>query len=97
MTQDELRGKLKSVGKERFVEYFDLFEDHANGRRSREDCVEILVRDKVSKNKNGADWRIGSAKLIFAAGAAYEALKVISESRVNATVVQRAKALMARL
>ena len=97
MTQEKLREKLKSVGYARFVEYFGLFEDHANGRRSREDCVEILIRDKVSENKNGAGWRVGSAKLIFAAGAAYEALKVVSESQVDAKVVQRAKALMARL
>ena len=96
MTQEELRGKLKSVGKARFVEYFELFEDYANGRCSREECVEVLVRDRRS-NEDGAGWRVGSAKLIFAAGAEYEALKVVSESRVDDTVVQRAKVLMARL
>ena len=95
VTHDELTRKLKSVGKARFVEYFDLFEDYANGHCTREDCIEILVRGGVS-NAAGAAIRVDNAKLIFTAGAMYEALSAISESTRLPTVAERAKVLMAR-
>ena len=95
MDRGELIRKLNSVGKTQFVEYFDLFEDYANGRRTKEDCAEILVRDGVSVEA-GAAIRISNAKSIFMAGAEYEALSIISESRRLPTVAERAKVLMAR-
>ena len=96
MTHEELIRKLNSVGKAAFVNYFDIFEDYANGHRLKEDCIEVLVRDGVS-NESGAAIRISNAKLIFEAGATYEALSMVSKSRrLPAKVAERAKVLMAR-
>ena len=96
MGHQELVRKLNSVGKAAFVEYVDLFEDYANGRRRKEDCIEILVRDGVS-NEAGAAIRVSNAKRIVEEGATYEALRIISEStRLPTMVAAKARVLMAR-
>jgi len=80
VNEEELIRKLNSVGKEKFVTYFDLFRDYSNGNLSREACIERLVVENVS-NENGASIRCSNAKKIFDEGMSSDALEVVASSR----------------
>lgn len=80
MNKEELNRKLNSVGKQVFVEHFELFQKYASGRLSREQAIEELVSLGVS-NDSGAGIRVGNAKLIFEAGKEMDALSIILDSK----------------
>lgn len=93
MNNTELVRKLESVGKQGFVDHFELFQRYASGRVSKEDCIGTLVDEGVS-NEAGAKIRAGNAKLIFESRREREALRIISESqRLSGRVVNDAIAL----
>ena len=79
MDEQELIRKLNSVGKKIFVEYFFTFQSFANGQLSRENCIELLVSNRVS-NENGAAIRCGNATLIFKTKMECRALEIVTES-----------------
>lgn len=79
MNQDELTRKLNSVGKQAFVDNYNLFEGYAQGLLSKDELIDKLVRLGIS-NKAGATIRIGNAKLIFEAQKEMDALELISNS-----------------
>ena len=79
MNKEQLTRKLNSVGREVFVQYFDLFKDHAGGRITKEEAIERLVADKIS-NENGADIRCSNAKLIFEANMECRAVGMICDN-----------------
>jgi hypothetical protein len=76
----DLERKLNSVGKQAFVENYDIFKKYASGRIAREDAIEQLVKLGVS-NEAGAAIRVGNAKLIFDAGKTLEALNLVLEAK----------------
>ncbi len=80
MNKEELNRKLNSVGKQVFVEHFELFQKYAYERLSREQAIEELVSLGVS-NDSGAGIRVGNAKLIFEAGKEMDALSIILDSK----------------
>ena len=63
----QLDRRLRTVGKESFEEDYDIYEAYGTGRRSRDRCIDELVRRGCS-NESGAGWRLGAAKAIFKAG-----------------------------
>lgn len=79
MNSDELTRKLNSVGKQAFVDHYDLFERYAFGLLSRDQVVDELVRLGIS-NEAGASIRIGNAKLIFEARKEMDAIELILNS-----------------
>ena len=79
MNQNELIRKLNSVGKQAFVENYDLFQRFSCGQISRENAIEELVRNGVS-NQAGAAIRVGNACQIFIAQKQFEALRIIGRS-----------------
>lgn len=79
MKLEELARKLNSVGKRIFVAHYDLFEDYAEGRLSRNQIIRELVRLNIS-NEAGAAIRVGNAKLIFEAHKEMEAIAIILQS-----------------
>jgi hypothetical protein len=76
----DLIRKLKSVGKQAFVEHFDIFRKYASGHISREDAIETLVNLGIS-NEAGAAIRVGNAKIIFDAGLVIEALNLVLKAK----------------
>lgn len=64
MNENELVRKLNSVGKKAFIMCFDLYQDYAEGKMSRESCVSQQVAIGLS-NESGAAIRCGNAKAIF--------------------------------
>ncbi len=94
MQESELIRKLNSVGKTIFVEYFSIFKSYAEERLSKEDFIELLVKNNIS-NANGAAIRCSNAKLIFKANMEYEALKLIAISkRLDPIVINKAQELI---
>ena len=97
MKDEELIRKLNSVGKQAFVEHFDLFQNYAYGRLSRDQAREELICLGVS-NDSGAAIRVGNAKLIFEANREMDALLLILDSkRIPTSVLAMARKLMQRL
>jgi len=93
MKRAELTRKLNSVGKQAFVEHFELFKKHASGQINRSKAVDELIRLGVS-NEAGAGIRVGNAKLIFEAHREADALDMISGSgRLPASVIGEARRL----
>lgn len=93
MKSDELTRKLNSVGKQVFVEQYELFKMHAAGKIDRLRAVRALVDLGVS-NESGAGIRVGNAKLIFDTGNEVDALEIIlRSSRLPGSVVASAKRL----
>lgn len=93
MNHEDLIRKLNSVGKQAFVEHFDLFGKYASGQINRYRAVEELVRLGIS-NESGAGRRVGSAKLIFEARKEADALEIILESRrLSTSVIAEARRL----
>jgi len=94
MNKEELTRKLNSVGKTAFTEYYDTFHAYSNGGMSKEDCIELLVSNKVS-NDSGAAIRCSNAKLIFKANMQCEALTIIINSkRLALKTIKDAKKIM---
>ncbi len=79
MNSDELARKLNSVGKQAFVDHYELFERYARGLLSRDEVVDELVRLGIS-NEAGASIRVGNAKLIFDAQKEMDAIELILNS-----------------
>ena len=86
MNREDLVRKLNSVGKQAFVEHFNIFKKYASGQINRNKAIDELVRLGVS-NDSGAGIRVGNAKLIFDAEREGEALDIILESRRMPTSV----------
>ncbi len=61
MNEQELKEKLNSVGKEVFVECFSIFQDYANDRISKEDCIEKLMQKYPGKTESGCKICCGNA------------------------------------
>ena len=80
MNKEELIRKLNSVGKQAFVEHFEIFQSYASKRLTRDHAIEKLVSLGVS-NDAGASRRIGNRSLIFKAGKEMDALSLISDSK----------------
>lgn len=94
MKGTEMERKLNSVGKQAFVDHYELFKKHATGQISREDAIAHLVDEGVS-NDAGAAIRVGNAKAIFENGWEQDALRmVLASRRLPHTVVSRARALL---
>lgn len=90
MREEELIRKLNSVGKRAFVEYYELYKEYAEGRVSRENCIEKQVVDGLS-NESGASIRCGNAKQIFSANMQCEALEIITGSdRLPSELIDKA-------
>lgn len=97
MKREELVRKLNSVGKQAFVEHFELFRKYASGVISREHAVDELVKLGVS-NDSGAGIRVGNAKLIFESLKEKEALDLIIESnRLTSSVMTEARRLRSEI
>lgn len=93
MNKEDLIRKLNSVGKQAFVEHFDLFRMYAAGEINRNKAIDKLVSLGVS-NESGAGIRVGNAKLIFEASREAVALDIILESRrMPSPVMNEAKRL----
>lgn len=93
MNQEKLIRKLNSVGKQVFVEQFELFEKYYKSEISRENAIDELVSLGIS-NESGAGIRIGNAKLIFQASKEQSALDIILNSnRISSSIMTRAKNL----
>jgi len=96
---NEMRGfdmerKLNSVGKQAFVEQYELFQRFAAGSISREDAIAKLVDQGVS-NEAGAAIRVGNAKLIFENAWESEALRlVLASKRLHHTILSEARSLL---
>ena len=94
MNEQEMIRKLNSVGKTVFVLYFRLFLEYAEGKISKDKCIDELVEDKVS-NYNGASIRCSNAKKIFDKKMECDALMTISKSRrLSSEVIQMAKKII---
>jgi hypothetical protein len=94
MNESELIRKLNSVGKQSFVENYDLFQSFAAGKISRESAVELLVKAGVS-NEAGAGFRLGNARQIFNAKKQNSALAIICNSvRLSSIVLAQANELL---
>ena len=76
----DLVRKLNSVGKQAFVENFEIFRKYASGLISKEDAIETLFNLGVS-NEAGASIRVGNAKIIFDAGLVLEALNLVLQAK----------------
>ena len=93
MNDEDLIRKLNSVGKQAFVEHFDLFKKYAAGQINRESAIDELVSLGVS-NDSGAGIRVGNAKLIFDALREGDALEIVSDSnRMPVSVITEARRL----
>lgn len=94
MNQEVLIRKLNSVGKAIFVEYFNTFQSYSCGIISKEKCIDLLVKNKVS-NDNGAAIRCGNAKQIFDAEKEYDALLIVTKSeQISGSVTAKARKLI---
>ncbi|MBU4609720.1 hypothetical protein IMZ29_03890 [Achromobacter sp. GG226] len=94
MDHDKLVRRLNSVGKQAFVDYYELFEKHSQGRFSKDEVINELERCGVS-NPAGAAIRAGSAKAIFDAGLELAALAIVVQSRrVPASTSEAARRLL---
>ena len=94
MKGTEMERKLNSVGKQAFVDHYELFMKHAMGQISRQDTIANLV-DKGVSNDAGAAIRVGNAKVIFDNGWERDALRlVLASRRLPHTVVSKARALL---
>jgi len=94
MNKNELTRKLNSVGKQSFVENYELLKRFASGAVSRESAIEELVKLGVS-NEAGAAIRLGNASQIFKAHQQHLALTIITESsRLPQVVLLQANALL---
>lgn len=80
MSREELIRKLNSVGKQAFVEHFEIFQHYAYEGLTRYQAIEKLVKFGVS-NEAGAGRRIGNARLIFKVGKEMDALSVVLDSK----------------
>jgi len=97
MDNNELVRKINSVGKQVFVEQFELFRKYADGQIPRDHAVDALVEKGIS-NESGAAIRAGNAKQIFAAHMEEKALDIILDSsRLSASVISVAKRLKSEI
>lgn len=89
--------KLNSVGKEKFIRYFNSFKDVAEGRMSKESCIKRLMRDGVG-NYSGSAIRVSNATRIFQEHWEVDALRIVTQSnRLAYDVVSEAQRLFREL
>lgn len=82
---------LNSVGKEVFVQYFDLFQHYSAGDISAKEVIEILIKFKVSNN-SGAAIRVSNVKKIFELNMEHKALDIIlTSNRLSHDTITLAK------
>jgi hypothetical protein len=94
MDGDTLVRKLKSIGKQKFVEHFRLFQKLAKGELTKDECIERLVSLNAS-NVNGAAIRCSNARQIFQSNAENDALlAVINSTRLSQTVIEHAQQIL---
>ncbi|MBN1903504.1 MAG: hypothetical protein JW927_00240 [Deltaproteobacteria bacterium] len=90
----DLVRKLSSVGKQAFVENYEIFQRYASSRITREDAIDQLVKIGVS-NEAGAAIRVGNAKLIFDDGKQKEALNLVLKSkRIPPSITNEARRII---
>ena len=100
MNNQQLKGKLRSIGMWCFVKYFDEFCDSTV---PKEDVATLIVEDNPERElKWGAAvvWRVNFARDIIKAGRALDALDIVrlsESSKVSAHTKERAAELAARL
>lgn len=80
MTEVELKNKLNSVGRAVFVECFSIFQFYADGRISKEDCIDKLMQKYPNKQESGCKICCGNAKLIFEASMECRAIGMICDN-----------------
>ncbi len=85
----QLRGALRSVGKECFVAYYELFSDESV---EAADIVAQLADDRGYRTRATRS-RVSNARRIIRAGRARDALSIITRSRVPPHVRAEAKRL----
>jgi hypothetical protein len=91
MNNKQLERCIQSIGKECYVKYFT---DFANQSLSKEDLVELLVKNEGYK-ESGCKTRISQSRRIIHSGRAKDVLHDITKSsRLSEKVVARAKALL---
>ncbi|MGN7409439.1 hypothetical protein [Sporosarcina sp. SAFN-010] len=94
MNQDLLEKKLRSIGKEIFVEYFEEFSDLSvdNGELAKK----LLSENPKAISLNAQKTRISNARKIFEKNMEIRALENIVESnRVKENIREKAKRLVA--
>ena len=78
MTDAQLDRYLRSVGKECFVEYFEVFSD----RHLRNiDIAERIQRERPCYTLNSCNTRTSKARSIINAGCAKDALVLVANSK----------------
>ncbi|USD64113.1 hypothetical protein [Vibrio sp. SCSIO 43136] len=90
MDDKQLDRSLRSIGKECFVKYYELFRDH---NWSKEDLIEHLVALE-GYQESGCITRISQSRRIFKDNREHDALDiVISSSRLPNEIVEKARML----
>jgi len=91
MKNDRLIRYLNSVGKECFVNYFELFSDI---NIPNYEIAETILKDKGYTQK-ACNSRTAHARMIIREGGAREALQIIAESkRLDIAVIRQAEMLL---
>lgn len=96
MNQDLLKKRLRSIGKNIFVRYFDEFK---NTNVDREELAKKLLNENPKASSIDAQkTRISNARKIFELRMEREALEIIINSdKVERNVVERAKKILASI
>lgn len=89
MNDYQLRGALRSVGKECFVAYYELFSDES----VEADDIAAQLADERGYRTEATRTRVSNARRIIRAGLARDALSIIIGSRVPPHVRAKAKRL----
>ena len=78
MNEEQLKGRIKSVGKGFFVWHFDVLKNYANEAIDRDQCLQTLQSMNPKNEETGTLIRMSNAKAIFNAGKECGALRIIS-------------------
>ena len=76
----EVARKLNSIGKQIFIEYFNIFKSSSLNNITKEQVIDILISKNVS-NYNGASIRYSNALWLFKHKKEQEALKIVINSK----------------
>ncbi|WP_217523199.1 hypothetical protein [Vibrio metschnikovii] len=90
MDDKQLDRSLRSIGKECFVKYYELFQDR---NWSKEDLIEHLIAVE-GYQESGCITRISKSRRIFNDHREYDALDmVISSNRLPIEIIEKARKL----
>ncbi len=90
MDDKQLDRSLRSIGKECFVKYYELFQDQ---NWSKEDLIEHLIALE-GYQESGCITRISQSRRIFNDHREYDALDmVISSNRLPSEIIEKARKL----